>query len=205
MVFGVDLSYVEIVKSLDVNYIAGSTNGYKIQRVKYEASDINFIIKSLLPVDMKVDNTIDDIVLKSSLTVNRSISFTRKSFFYTILGSIESHSGVLGDIESLIVLIPGSYKSDEPINITGIDKIHLKCYCIEGSIVKGVRETSLCSFALDKTPGHIMNTETRIKNFIQIKESVLSFKIFVLEDDDHKLVDFKGEKVGFTCQLIKLK
>ena len=37
-------------------------------------------------------------------------------------------------------LIEGSYKSDRPINITGIDKIHLKCDCIQGSIVNGIRE-----------------------------------------------------------------
>ena len=38
-------------------------------------------------------------------------------------------------------MIAGLYKSDKPINITGIDKVHLKCDCINASIVNGVRES----------------------------------------------------------------
>ena len=51
----------------------------------------------------------------------------------------------------------GSYKSDKPVNVTGIDEVHLKCDCITGSFVNGVREPILYSFALDKRPGHKIN------------------------------------------------
>ena len=51
-------------------------------------------------------------------------------------------------------MIAGSYKSHRPINITGIDKVHLKCDCFQGSIVNGVREPFLYSFALSSPPGH---------------------------------------------------
>ena len=56
-----------------------------------------------------------------------------------MLGFIQSHSGPLGDIDGYIQLIPGTYKSELPINITGIDKVHLKCHSIDGSIVNGIR------------------------------------------------------------------
>ena len=39
-------------------------------------------------------------------------------------------------------MIAGSYKSDRPINITGIDKNILKCDCIQGS--KIVYENLFC-------------------------------------------------------------
>ena len=39
----------------------------------------------------------------------------------------------MGDIDGFIQLIPGNYESDTPPNITGIDKIHLKCDCIKGT------------------------------------------------------------------------
>ena len=60
-------------------------------------------------------------------------------------------------------LIARSYKSEKPINITSIDKVHLKCDCIDGSIVNGVRQPILNSSALDQPLGHKMykNRESR--------------------------------------------
>ena len=101
-------------------------------------------------------------------------------------------------------MIAGSYKSDKPINITGIDKILLKCDCIQGSIVNGVREPILYSFALSSPPAHKIYKEPRVKLFKKINNSVLSHITIYFEDDDHKAVDFNGETVSFTCQLIKI-
>ena len=101
-------------------------------------------------------------------------------------------------------MIAGSYKSDKPINITGINKIHLKCDCIESSIVNGVREPILFSFALSSPPGHKIYKDPRIKLFKKINKSVLSLITFYFEDDDRKPVGFNGETISFTCQLIKI-
>ena len=95
---------------------------------------------------MKVSITIDDIRLKSNLKNNQTLIFTKRSFFYTILGFTQSHSGPLSDIEGFIEIIPGKYKSDKPINIIGIDEIQINAECINGSIVNGVREPILYSF-----------------------------------------------------------
>ena len=101
-------------------------------------------------------------------------------------------------------MFAGSYKSDRPINITGIDKVHLKCDCIQGSIVNGLRENILYSFALSSPPGHKIYKEPKVKLFKKINKSVLSHITFSLEDDDCKPVDFYGETLSFTCQLIKI-
>ena len=102
-------------------------------------------------------------------------------------------------------MIAGSYKSEKPINITGIDEIHLKCECKQDNVVNGIREPILLSFALSSPPGHKIYKETRIKLFKKINKSVLSHKTFYFEDDDQKPVGFNGETVSFTCQLIKIK
>ena len=68
-------------------------------------------------------------------------------FFYTILGFTQSYSGVLGDIEGFVQLIPGSYRSDKPVNITGVDEVHLKFDCFFGSIFNGIWEPILYSSA----------------------------------------------------------
>ena len=145
----------------------------------------------------------NDVRLKSKLSTNKTIRFIKKSFFYVILGFTQSHSGELGDIPGFIQLIPGSYKSDRLINITRIDKVFLKCDCINGSIVNGVREPILFRFALSSTLGHIIYKEPRIKLFKKVNKSILSHITFYFEDDDHKPVDFNGETVSFTCQTIK--
>ena len=61
--------------------------------------------KSLLPDDVKVAITIDDIRLKSNLITNKTIKVTGKSFSYTILGFNQSHSGPLGDFKNFVQLI----------------------------------------------------------------------------------------------------
>ena len=135
----------------------------------YEVVDLNNTLKYILPDVVKVNITIDDIRLKSNLKIIQTLIFTEKSFFYTILGFTQSHCYPLDDIDGFYQLITGSHKSDRPINITGIDKVHLKCDCIQGSIINGVRESILYSFALSSPPGHKIYKEPRVKLFLKDK------------------------------------
>ena len=170
----------------------------------YEVVDLNNTLNYILPNNVNVSITVDDIKLKSNLKINQTLIFTERSFFYTILGFTQSRSYPLDDIDSHYQIIAGSYKSDKPINITGIDKIHLKCDCIQGSIVNGKREPILYSFTLSSPPGHKIYKEPRVKLFKKVNKSVLSHITFYFEDDDYKAVDFHNETISFTCQLIKI-
>ena len=198
------LTYDEIINVLDLKYISTKRIGYSLNPGIYEIVDLNNTLKYILPDNVEVNVTKDDIRLKSNLKIIQTLLFTEKSFFYTILGFTKSRSYPLDDIEGFYQLIPGLYKSDKPINITGIDEIHLKCFCIQGSIVNGIREPILYSFALSSPPGHKIYKEPRIKLLKKINKSVLSHITFYLEDDDHKAVNFNNETISFTCQLIKL-
>ena len=204
MVYRFQLTYDEIMDILDLKYIPTKRTGYSLNPGIYEVVDLNNTLKYILPDNVKVNVTIDDIRLKANLKTNQTLIFTGKSFFYTILGFTRSRSYPLDDIDGFYQLIAGSYKSDKPINFTGIDKIHLKCYCIQGSIVNGIREPILYSFALSSPTGHKIYKEPRIKLFKKVNKSVLSHITFYFEDDDYKPVDFHNETISFTCQLIKL-
>ena len=96
-----------------------------------------------------------------------------------------------------------SNKSERPINFAGIDNVLLKCDCIEGSVVKGVRELLLFSLGLDKPLRHRIYKGPRIKLFKKINKTGLSHVTPYLEDDDDKAIVFSGETLSFTCQLIK--
>ena len=204
LVYRMQLSYYEVMNILNLKYIPTKRTGYSLNPGIYEVIDLNNTLKYILPDNVKVNIAIDDIRLKSNLKINQTLIFTEKSFFYTILGFTQSRSYPLEDITGFYQLIAGSYKSDKPINITGIDKIHLKCDCIQGSIVNGIREPILYSFALSSPPGHKIYKEPRVKLFKKVNKSVLSHISFYLEDDDHKPVDFNKETISFTCQLIKI-
>ena len=204
LVYRMRLSYDETMDILDLNYVPTKRTGYSLNPGIYEVIDLNNSLNHILPNNVKVNITKDDIRLKSNLKTNQTLIFTEKSFFYTILGFTQSRSYPLDDIDGFYQLIAGSYKSDRPINITGIDRIHLKCDCVQGFIVNGKREPILFSFALSSPPGHKIYKEPRVKLFKKINKSVLSHITFYFEDDDYKPVDFHNETISFTWQLIKI-
>ena len=178
MVYRFQLTYDEIMDILDLKYIPTKRTGYSLNPGIYEVIDLNNTLKYILPDNVKVSVTIDDIRLKSNLKTNQTLLFTNKSFFYTILGYTQSHQGPLNDIEGFYQILAGSYKSNRPINITGIDKVHLNCDCIQGSIMNGIREPTLYSFPLSSPPGHKIYKEPRIKLFKKMNKSVLSHITF---------------------------
>ena len=204
LVYRMQLTYNEIINILDLKYIPTKRKGYSIKPNIYNVVDLNKTLKNILPDNIKINITIDERKYKTDLKINQTLIFTNKSFFYTIIGFTQSHQGPLNDIDGFYQILPGSYKSNKPINITGIDKVHLKCDCIDGGIMNGTREPILYSFALDQPPGHKIYKEPKVKLFKKINKSVLSHITFYLEDDDHKAVDFNGERISFTCQLIKI-
>ena len=204
LVYRMRLSYDEIMNILNLKYIPTKRTGYSLNPGIYEVIDLNNTLKYILPDNVKVSVTIDDIRLKSNLKTNQTLIFTEKSFFYTILGFTRTRSYPFDDIDGFYQLIAGSHQGDKPINIMGIDKVHLKCDCIQGSIVNGVREPILYSFALSSPPRHKIYKEPRIKLFKKVNKSVLSHINFYIEDDDYKPIDFNGETISFTCQLIKI-
>ena len=104
------LSYDEIMHILDLKYIHTKRTGYSLKPGVYQVVDLNNTLKHILPDNVKVSNTIDDIRLRSNLETNQTSIFTEKSFFYTILGFTRSRSYPLDDIDGFYQLIAGSYK-----------------------------------------------------------------------------------------------
>ena len=93
MVYRLQSTYDKSVNILDFKYIPASTKRYTLVPGIYEDTDINMMLKSLFPKEVKVNTTIDDVRLKSNLTTNKTIRFTKKSFFYNILGFTQSRWG----------------------------------------------------------------------------------------------------------------
>ena len=139
----------------------------------------------------------DDIKIKTKLDVKAgiiAIRFDEKSFFTTILGFSPGW-----DYKHF-----NKYISQKIVNLSNTNKIHLKCDVIDGSVVNGLRQSILYSFVLDKKPGYKVFVEPETIHYKKINKSVLNTITFYLEDDNNKVVDFNGETLTFTLQMIKI-
>ena len=82
LVYRMRLSYDEIMNILDLIYIPTKRTGYSLNPGIYEVVDLNNTLKYILPDNVKVNVTIDDIRLKSNLKINQTLIFTEKSFIF---------------------------------------------------------------------------------------------------------------------------
>ena len=88
--------------------------------------------------------------------------------------------------------------------ITTTDEVQLKCDCVDGSIGNGIREQILFSFDLSAPPGYkIIKEPTTVLNK-KINKTLLDSIQFFLEDSNHDRVDFNGETLTITIQIIKI-
>ena len=169
-----------------------------IYRYRDMAEALYYILESEYPSSgSEILIRLDDITRKTKLVVRSgiiAIRFDEKSFFSTILG-----------------FTPGwdykhynQYLSQKIVNLSNTNKIHLKCDAINGSVVNGVREPILYSFVLDKPAGYKIFSEPETIHYKKINKSVLNTITFYLEDDNNKEVDFNGETLTFTLQMIKI-
>ena len=76
--------------------------------------------------------------------------------------------------------------------------MHLNCDCIDGSVLKRVRQPKIYSLILDKLPGYKVFCEPGTIHYRKMIKSVLNTITFYLEDDNNKEVNFNGETLTFT-------
>ena len=125
---------------------------YELQPGIYTFKDISEALFNILQLEYSANSSeivieLDNITKKTKLVVRLGIIAIRldeKSFFSIILG-----------------FTPGwdykhynEYNSQKTVNLSTTNKIHLKCDCINGSIVDGCRQPVLYSFVLDKSTGY---------------------------------------------------
>ena len=96
------------------------------------------------------------------------------------------------------------YISQKFLKVGSTNKIHLKCDVIGGSVVNGLKQPLLFSFVLDKPSGYKVLCEPETIHYKRINRSVLNTVKFYLENDSDEEVNFNGEKLIFTIQMIKL-
>ena len=175
---------------------------YELAPGIYSYRDIAEAVFYILQSDYPQSNSeilirLDDITRKTKLVVKSgiiAIRFDEKSFFSTILGFTPGW-----DYKNY-----NQYLSQKIVNLSSTNKIHLKCDAIDGSVVDGTRQPILYSFVLDKPAGYKVFCEPETIHFKKTNKSVLNIITFYLEDDNNEEVNFNGETLTFTLQMIKI-
>ena len=75
------LTYDEVTDKLDLKYIPSKKIGYTLPRGRHEIKHLNKTLQHLLPDNVKVSITIDDIGQRSILYTNQTLIFTLKNLF----------------------------------------------------------------------------------------------------------------------------
>ena len=78
----------------------------------------------------------------------------------------------------------------------------MKTDVIDGSIVSGLRQLIIFGFILDKPAGHKVFCEPETIHYKQINKSAWNTRTFYLIDDNNEEVEYNGETLTFTLQMI---
>ena len=173
----------------------------KLQPGKYELTDLNTAIEHKLRYysqanrefkinGLNINIEADTMSMKSVLTTSNPIYFNSK--LNELLGFTMEY------------YIQGTHVSEKPGMITTTDKVHLKCDCVDGSIVNGIREQILFSFNLSSHTGSKIIKEPNIILYKKINKTSLDSIQFFLEDSNHNPVNFSGKTLTFTIQIVKI-
>ena len=156
-----------------------------------ELVDINNAIKQKIyesDYDCKFNIVLDTISMKSVLTTSNPIYFNSR--LNILLGfALKGYQA-------------GTHTSEKPVMITTTDKVHLKCDCVDGSIVNGIQVQIIFSFNLSAPPGYKTIKGPTTVLYKKINKTRLDTDQFFLEDSSHDRVDFNGETLTFTVQII---
>ena len=196
---------IDLVES-DIKLVLDEYNSsfvtYELDPGIYTYKDLSKVLFNILQheypsSDSEILIRLDDITRKTKLVVRSgiiAIRFDEKSFFSTILGF--NHGW---DYKHY-----NQYISQKIVSLSNTNEIHLKCDVIDGSVVNGIRQPILYSFVLDKPSGYKVFCEPETIHYKKINKSVLNTITFYLEDDNNEEVDFNGEILTFTLQMIKI-
>ena len=209
-------SYLRIVVGLEKDKIRLILKPYNEKFITYELDSGNYFIedpkKAVYPLgdhEGTLQIEYDDLNKKVKLILTRfgetfgTLRFDEKSFFHTILGFTPYWDSK--PTNAIFADAPGVYTSDKIIlNLNTINKIHLKCDCIDGSTQDGIRQPILFSFVSDKPSGYKVFCQPERIHYKKINKFVLNTITFYLEDDNNEEVDFNQETLTFTLQMIKI-
>lgn len=95
--------------------------------------------------------------------------------------------------------------SDNPINITKINNIIIKCNIIAGTYINNTPAHILHQFALAVSPGYKITEIPQNVIYLPVNTQQINSIILEIVDQDDNLINFRGEKITIRLHLKPLK
>ena len=216
--YGLGLSNFSVYHS--IHNVDASNNLFRYKRVQesvwreiyipegaYEVEHIDAFIKKQFP-DPSFEITANQSTLKCEIVFadRWEVDFTPQNTIGRLLGfdakilSAKAEPGHEGE-----KYVPKAFESSRQVNISGIDKVHMKCNMIQGSTLNGRPSNILFSFLIDQSPGYLIFKTPNPVSYKKVeKREAISSIGFSFEDDDGKPVNFNGETITFSLELKKM-
>ena len=174
----------------------------------YTIKDIAEVVYTMGDHDGTLKFEYDDNTTKTKLILTRfgstfgTLRFAEKDFFNTLL----SFAPYWHYRPTYVIHAdsPAINTTDKNLKSSTLNKIHLKCDIIDGSVINGISYCKLFSFLLDHPAGYKVFSERDTIYYRKINKPVLNTITFYLEVDNHEEVNFIGKTLTFTSQLIKI-
>ena len=130
-----------------------------------------------------------------------TLRLDEKSFLYTLLGLLRFWNKKSTNARR--VDSPAVSTNQMILHLSTINKNHMKCDCIDGSFKNGLKQPILYNFNLDKPNGYKVFCQPETTQFKKVSKPVLNTRTFYLEDNENDEVNFNGETLTYTMQLVK--
>lgn len=155
----------------------------------YEAEKIlDIIAQKLKKTNINFTGNINENTMKCTINADAFIDFRSKDSIGSVLG-----------FDRKVLKIGLIHHSDEPINIQGVNNIKIDCDLISGSFHNGQSTHTIYEFSPSVDPGYKMNEQPRHLIYLPIMKRRINEVNLSINDQNGKLVDFRGETI--TCRL----
>ena len=178
------------------------TNWYNLTLTPgaYNVTDINTEIKRLIKANgHEPDNvtiTPNYNTLKSRLTLANGyqVDFTD--------ATIPSNLRVVLGFKSKLINANGDHDSDNPVNITTINTVQIRCDLISSSYINGSSTDIVHSFSPTVPPGYLLNIQPRNLIYLPInRKSIINSITIRITDQSGNNINLNGERTTFYISL----
>ena len=171
----------------------------KIPVGSYEIKAINSSIKKLIEKET-TEKVSKNVCISPNRNTLRSEMTLEKNVQVDFRGEKGSLRSVLG-FEEKLYTGPGTFESEQIVNIMGINSIFVHCDVIKQSLKNGTASPIIYNFFPNVSPGYRIVSRPKNLIYLPLSLNVISQMRVWLTDQYEELINLRGEEVTITLHI----
>lgn len=131
--------------------------------------------------------TVNKHTMKCTIQTDVSIDFGQHDCIGSVMGFKKRWLG------------PGTWESDNIVNIQNINNIRIDCDLTSGSFHNGVSTHTIYEFSPSVDPGYKINEQPKHLIYLPVIKRRINTLTISIVDQNGNLLDFRGEQI--TCRI----